>query len=116
MPSPGEIYFVYDLFGVEPHRAVVVSREDLNKGKYVLAVPFTSKQFDVRKNLPNCVPYTAGQFGFTKDCVARGDQITFVDQEKLDFDSGVIGKLGDDEMRDVIRAIGYAVSAECEPE
>ncbi|MGL6097253.1 MAG: hypothetical protein ACRC7O_15825 [Fimbriiglobus sp.] len=48
-----------------------MSREDLNRGRYALAVVCTSARFAVPSTLPNLVPFRAGQFGFTTDCVAQ---------------------------------------------
>ena len=77
-PKPGQIYYA-DIGADENHRVVVVSREQLNRGKYVVVVPVTSEGFAVRANLPNCVPFSAGQFGFDKNCVAQAEQIaTFI--------------------------------------
>jgi mRNA-degrading endonuclease toxin of MazEF toxin-antitoxin module len=50
-----------------PHPVIVVSREALNRGRYVLAVMITSARFSVRSTLPHCVPIRAGEFGLTKD-------------------------------------------------
>jgi mRNA-degrading endonuclease toxin of MazEF toxin-antitoxin module len=48
-----------------PHPVIVVSREELNRGRYALAVVCTSARFAVRGKLSNCVPFQAGDFGFT---------------------------------------------------
>jgi len=34
---PGEIYYATNVYGPDPHRVVVVSREELNGGNYVEA-------------------------------------------------------------------------------
>ena len=112
--QPGEIYFA-DMGGDDRHRIIIVSREALNRGKYVVAVPCTSTRFDERRTLPECVPFLAGQFGMTKDCVARADQITYIEVEDIDLESGVIANLSDEKMREVILAIGHVLDANCEP-
>ncbi len=43
-----------------PHPLIVVSREELNRGRYALAVVCTSARFAVRGKLSNCVPFQAG--------------------------------------------------------
>jgi mRNA-degrading endonuclease toxin of MazEF toxin-antitoxin module len=63
---PGEIYLA-DFPEAGRHPVVVVSREERNRGHYVLAVFCTFSRFALRSQLPNCVPYHAGQFGFTAD-------------------------------------------------
>jgi mRNA-degrading endonuclease toxin of MazEF toxin-antitoxin module len=52
--EPGEIY-VADFDQAGPHPVIVVSREALNRGRYVLVVVCTSARFTIRRTLPNCV-------------------------------------------------------------
>jgi mRNA-degrading endonuclease toxin of MazEF toxin-antitoxin module len=59
------------------------------------------------------VPFQAGQFGFSKDCVAQCENIFLLD--KNDLDPNPIGVLSDIAMRDVVKAIGHVVDADCEP-
>jgi mRNA-degrading endonuclease toxin of MazEF toxin-antitoxin module len=68
--EPGEIYLA-DFPEAGPHPVIVVSREELNRGHYALVVVCTSARFAVRSQLASCVPFHAGQFGFTADCVAQ---------------------------------------------
>src|SRR5947209_4111938 len=104
MILPGEVYMA-DLDAGGRHPVVIVSREDLNRGKYALAVVCTSAKFFVRRNRPNCVPFLAGQFGFTADCVAQCENMLSVAKIQLDLTSGPIGQLDDVTLRDVIKAI-----------
>lgn len=78
MMEPGEIYMA-DFPEAGPRPIIVVSREDLNRGHYVLAVLCTSSRFSIRSKLPNSVPFQAGQFGFTKDCVAQCENLLSID-------------------------------------
>lgn len=98
-----------------PHPIIVVSREDLNRGNYVVAVVCTSARFATRSQLPNCVPFRAGQFGFTADCVAQCENILSVEKAQLVLDAGPVGVLDELALRDVIRAIGYVIESDCEP-
>ena len=68
--EPGEVY-IADFPEAGPHPVVVISREDLNRGQYALVVVCTSSRFAVRSQLASCVPFRAGEFGFTVDCVAQ---------------------------------------------
>ena len=72
MILPGEIYMA-DIPPGQQHRVVVVSREELNRGKYVVAALITSQKFAVRSTLANCVPLKAGQLGLTQDSVVQGE-------------------------------------------
>jgi mRNA-degrading endonuclease toxin of MazEF toxin-antitoxin module len=74
MIRPGEIYLA-DFEEMEPHPIVVVSREELNRGNWVAAVLTTSKRFEERSKQPHCVPFRAGEFGLTRDCVAQGESL-----------------------------------------
>jgi mRNA-degrading endonuclease toxin of MazEF toxin-antitoxin module len=40
-----------------PRPVIVVSREELNRGRYALAVVCTSARFAVRSKLSNCPPF-----------------------------------------------------------
>ncbi len=98
-----------------PHPVIVVSREDLNRGRYALVVVCTSARFAVRSTLPNCVPFRAGQFGFTTACVAQCDNMLSIEKTQFDLASGPIGVLDGIAMRDVIKAIGHVMASDCEP-
>jgi len=94
---------------------IVVSREDLNRGRYALVVVCTSARFAVRSKLPNCVPFRAGEFGFTTDCVVQCENQLSIDKAQLDLTAGPIGILDDAALRDVIKAMGYVIDSDCEP-
>ena len=113
-PKPGEIYGAYVPAG-EPHLVIVVSREEFNRGDYVLAVPVTSRKFQLRSRLPNCVPFRAGEFAFDRDCVAQAEAIARIEKSDLDLEAGCCGEIDAVKMRALIHAIGYVISAECEP-
>src|SRR5215510_14720706 len=98
--EPGEIY-VADFPEAGPQPVIVVSRENLNRGYYALVVVCTSTRLAVRSQLPNCVPFQAGQFGLTTDCIAQCENILSIDKRQLDFDNGPIGVLDEDALRDI---------------
>lgn len=110
--NPGEIYMA-DLGEAAPHPVIVVSREELNRGDRLVAVLCTSQKFAIRSTLPHCVPFQAGQFGFSKDCVAQCENIFLVAKDSLD--TTPVGVLDDISLRDVIKAIGNVIQADCEP-
>jgi mRNA-degrading endonuclease toxin of MazEF toxin-antitoxin module len=111
MIQPGEIYLAEPEVGKRP--AVIVSRVELNRGRWVVAVLITSTQFTVRSTLPHCVPFVAGEFGRSKDCVAPAEAITYI--AVADLDAGVLGVLDEVRVRDLIRAIGNMMGSDCEP-
>jgi mRNA-degrading endonuclease toxin of MazEF toxin-antitoxin module len=110
--DPGEVYMA-DLGEAMPHPVIIVSREDLNRGDRAVAVACTSQKFGVRAKLAHCVPFQAGQFGFTKNCVAQCENILVVDKASLD--SNPIGQSDEVALRDVIKAIGHVIDSDCEP-
>lgn len=114
MVRPGEIYEA-TLDGAGRRRVVVVSREDLNRGNYVVIVPCTSTRFAARKQLPHCVPFQAGQFGFTQDCVAQCELITPVLLSAVETDAGPLAVLDDVTLRQVVKAVGHVIDSDCEP-
>ena len=111
---PGEVYFAYTEAGKRP--VVIVSREPLNRGHWVVSILITSSQFATRSALPHCVPIRAGEFGLTKDCIAQAETITYLAIADVDLGSGPVGRLDDTRMRDLIRAIGNMMEADCSPE
>ncbi len=114
--NPGEI-FMADFEIAGRHPVIVLSREDLNRGRYVLVVVCTSARFASRRMLPNCVPFQAGEFGFTVDCVAQCENMVSIERtDIIDLDDGPIGTLDPMRMRDVIKAIGYVMESDCEPD
>lgn len=113
-PSPGELYWAYVESG-QPRPVIVVSREDLNRGAVVLAVPLTSSELEARWDLPNTVSFHAGDFGLPKKCVAQCEAIGPVEKSSLSLDSGPLGRLSTEVWRDVVRAIGNVICADCEP-
>jgi mRNA-degrading endonuclease toxin of MazEF toxin-antitoxin module len=91
-----------------------VSREALNRGAYVLAIPCTTARLVERRALRNCVSLTHGEGGVTKDCVAQAELCTSVLREELG--GAPMGRLSPERWRDVVRAMGYVFLAACEPE
>jgi mRNA-degrading endonuclease toxin of MazEF toxin-antitoxin module len=113
MIHPGEIYLAETDSGTRP--VVIVSREELNRGNWVVGVLITSARFSHRSALPHCVPLQAGEFGLVRDCVAQAETISYIAVSDLDPDAGVIGVLDASRMRALIKAIGHVLSSECEP-
>jgi mRNA-degrading endonuclease toxin of MazEF toxin-antitoxin module len=66
--------------------------------------------------MASCVPFHAGQFGFTADCVAQCENILSIDKRQLDrAGAGRIGMLDEMAWREVVKAIGNVVGSDCEP-
>lgn len=112
--EPGEIY-IADFPEAGPHPVIVISRASLNRGHYALVVFCTSSRYEVRRRLPSCVPFQAGQYGFTVDCVAQCENLLSIDKRQLDTSAGPIGVLDEMALREVVKAIGYVIESDCEP-
>jgi mRNA-degrading endonuclease toxin of MazEF toxin-antitoxin module len=110
----GEIYLATTDPGIR--LVIIVSREELNRGRRVVAVPVTSSNFATRPALPHCVPFQQGDFGLTKDCVAQAEAITCIALSEIDFDTGAIGTLDEIRLRAPIKAVGNMMASDCEPE
>ncbi len=114
-PCPGDLYWAY-IESDEPRPIIIVSREELNLGRYVVVVPLTTTNLEKRGSLPNCVAFEAGSFGLKKNCVAQCEAITFIDKECIILSTGPIGSLDGEKWRLLVHAIGYVVCGVCEPE
>jgi mRNA-degrading endonuclease toxin of MazEF toxin-antitoxin module len=113
-PKPGEVYLAY-VPGENVHRVIIISAEQFNRGGYATAVLTTSQRFDRRRSLPNCVPFRAGECGFEQNCVAQCENIFTIDVSDLQLEKGPVGFLNGAKLRDLIRAVGYVIEADCEP-
>ncbi len=91
MIRPGEIYLAHTDAGIRP--VVVVSREELNRGNWVVAVLITSTRFSLRSTLPHCVPFHAGESGLDTDCVAQAETVSYIAVADLGLDQGILGVL-----------------------
>ena len=113
-PHQGEIY---EVNGIDERLrpVVVVSREELNRGYYVVCVPFTTKRLETRRNLENYVEFQAGEFGLTRNCVAQSELITVIEKTELDLSAGPRGTIQGKKLERLIKAIGYTLSANCRP-
>ena len=112
MIRQGDIHYA-DLAEAGRRPVLIVSRDALNRGAYVVYVAFTTARLDARRSLPNCVPFRAGEFGLTADCVAQCDTVAPV--AVADLDPTPIGSLDPATIRSVIRALGDVFDADCEP-
>lgn len=114
MVSPGEIYWA-NLPEAARRPVVIVSRSSLNRGNQVLVIPLTTAKLELRRHLPNCVPFAVGEFGLPKACVAQAEKLTTLNLVDMDLNDAQIGQLDEQRLRDLIRAVGHVLDADCEP-
>lgn len=106
-----EIFWAELAGGKRP--VIVVSQELFNRGHYVTVVPLTTSKLAERAAMPNCVHFERGQFGLPKECVAQAEQIAVIETSRLWPSS--IGRIDANAHRSLIQAIGFVLSATCEP-
>jgi mRNA-degrading endonuclease toxin of MazEF toxin-antitoxin module len=114
MIQQGEIFMAATDSGNRP--VIILSRSELNRGRWVVAIPMTSANFVTRSSLPHCVPFRTGEFGLAKDCVAQAEAITYIAASDLDLDAGAIGAIDAARLRELIKAVGNMMASDCEPE
>ncbi len=76
------------------------------------AVLMTSQQFEERSKQPHCIPFRAGEFGLSKDCVAQGESLFSIRREELGED---VGSLDEERWRVLVKALGNMMGSDCEP-
>lgn len=108
--EPGDVVLCRG-FG-KPRPVVVVSRAELNRGRYAVVIPLTTRRRGEREPLANCWPLTRGEAGLDRDCVAQADAIAMMAVDQLD--GGHLGSLGETAMAGLTAAIGYVIGAKCE--
>jgi mRNA-degrading endonuclease toxin of MazEF toxin-antitoxin module len=94
---------------VKSRPVIVVSRDTLNGGNYVVVVPCYSQDVDRRSAYQQNVVLERGDGGLPKRCIVRTDQITFVDKKYIDWRNGKIGRLVEAKMVPIVKAIRWMV-------
>lgn len=107
----GDIYWMKGV--AKPRPVVIVSREELNRGKYVVGIVLTTRRLQDRWDAPNCVLFQRGEAGLDKDCVAQAESTSQILVQDLDVENGWIGSLGEAKLDALIASIGYVIGAEC---
>ncbi|MCE9545300.1 MAG: type II toxin-antitoxin system PemK/MazF family toxin [Planctomycetia bacterium] len=88
---------------------LVVSRDELNRGFYVTAVPLYSQQLEERRKHRSAVFFSAGDAGLNKDCVAKCDEIGPLDKADMPLARGPIGKADAEKMMQIVNAIRFCI-------
>ncbi|MEX0718842.1 MAG: type II toxin-antitoxin system PemK/MazF family toxin [Planctomycetaceae bacterium] len=108
-PKRGELYRLKpDALG-RRRPIVIVSRNRLNGGHSVLAIPFYSQQLAKRVAQEWCVAFDRGDGGLDKPCVAKCDQLSLIDKLDIDLAAGPIGTFDAQQMRRLIDAVKWAL-------
>lgn len=106
-PQRGEIYRLKPSGKNRP--IVIISRDVLNAGHSVLAVPFYSQQLTKRKSQQWCAFFQAGEGGLPLDCVAKADEVSLIDKLEIDIAGGAVGRFDAAQMDRLLAAVKWAI-------
>ena len=107
-PQYGDIYLLP--FGKGKQRPVVAMLRDvINDGDSIVVVPFTTQKLEERRDKPYCVFVPTGVGGGTMDRIAKADEITRIFKDDIDWTKGKLGRLPNEYMVKIIRAIRYVI-------
>jgi mRNA-degrading endonuclease toxin of MazEF toxin-antitoxin module len=104
-PSQGELWLASLTDGPE-RPAIVVSRNELNRGRLVLVVPCTTARVQERGVLPNHVLLPRGEAGLSADSVAQAHLIQHLEVSLL---VRRLGRLDAERLADVLLALAWSV-------
>ena len=101
----GEVWrVVFHEAGERP--AVIVSRNELNRGSAVLVVPCTSSNVERRRRFPNCVHLPVGTAGLRIESVAQAHRIQPVNPEAF---MARLGRLPEDTLKEILVATAWSL-------
>lgn len=108
-PRRGQIFRLKSDAAGKKRPVLIVSRNELNGGIYVLAAPFYSEQIEKRRQLRQCVLFQSGEYGLDKTCVLKADEVSLFKISELRIAEGAIGELDEPRLRLVATALAYAL-------
>jgi len=104
-PRQGDIWWTVFQEGWE-RPAVVVSRNELNRGRLVLVVPCTSSRVEERAAYPNNVLLPTGVGGLKRDTVAQAHLVQPIETSLL---RERLGRLNDEQLAEVLLALAWVI-------
>lgn len=104
-PRQGEIWWAAFQEGWE-RPALVGSRNELNRGRLVLVVPFTSSSVSERAVYSNHVLLPAGIGGLTNDTIAQTHLVQPIETSCLERKIGI---LNHEQLAEVLLAIAWTI-------
>ena len=107
-PQRGEIYWLP--FGTGKKRPVIViSRDTLNSGHFVVVVPCTRVKVEERKHREDYVFVPARTGGLREDSVVAANEITRISKTEINWQDDKIGRLPAPNLQEVVRAIRFVI-------
>jgi mRNA-degrading endonuclease toxin of MazEF toxin-antitoxin module len=104
-PIQGEIWWTSFYEGGE-RPSIVVSRNELNRGRLILVVPCTSSRVQERAAYPNHVLIPSGTGELTKDTIA---QTHLLQPIEMSFLERKMGKLTIEQLAEILLAIAWSI-------
>ena len=104
-PKQGEIWWAVFFEGWE-RPSIVVSRNELNRGRLVLVVPCTSSRVQERIAYPNHVLIPSGTGDLTKDTIAQTHLIQPIEVSYLEKK---MGRLDIEQLAEILLAIAWSI-------
>ena len=104
-PKQGEIWWASFFEGWE-RPSIVVSRNELNRGRLVSVVPCTSSRVQERAPYPNHVLIPSGTGELTRDTIAQTHLIQPIEVSYLERK---MGKLNIEQLAEILLAIAWSI-------
>jgi mRNA-degrading endonuclease toxin of MazEF toxin-antitoxin module len=104
-PKQGEIWWTVFFEGWK-RPSIVVSRNELNRGRLVLVVPCTSSRVQERITYPNHVLIPSGTGELTKDTIAQTHLIQPIEVSYLEKK---MGRLDIEQLAEILLAIAWSI-------
>ncbi len=104
-PKQGEIWWSIFYEGWE-RPSIVVSMNELNRGRLVLVVPCTSSRVQERATYPNHVLIPSGTAELTRDTIAQTHLIQPIEVSYLERK---LGKLNIEQLAEILLAIASSI-------
>ena len=104
-PKQGEIWWTVFFEGWK-RPSIVVSRNELNRGRLVLVVPCTSSRVQERITYPNHVLIPPGTGELTKDTIAQTQLIQPIEVSYLEKK---MGRLDIEQLAEILLAIAWSI-------
>jgi|GEM_PF-1976337 len=111
-PKRGDLYRLKSDRVGKSRPIVVVSRDALNSGQCVLAIPFYSKQLQKRRLQKWCVFFAKDEGGLDCDSVAKTDELTLIDKLSIKISDGPIGTFDESQMKRLVDALKWSLDIE----
>lgn len=106
---PGELYYLKRDSADKRRPIVIMSREELNRGYTVLAIPCSASHVEKKRKRQSCAFFQKGEGGLRFDSVAMADKIALVEKSEILLSGGPIGMFNDNQMQRIFAALQWSI-------